>query len=431
VDWFESGNHFVFSAASGEEAMKKMGENRFNIILTDLKMPGIDGLEVLRHAKSLDTYTEVIIMTAYGTVDTAVNAMREGAYDYILKPFSPDVIDLIVKKVIDHQLLVRENILLREQLQERHRFENIIGKSNMMQNIYALVENIASSNVSVLIQGESGTGKELISRAIHNASPRKNNPFITVSCGALPETILESELFGHEKGSFTGALFMKKGRFELADGGTLFLDEIGDLPPSIQVKLLRFLQESEFERVGGTKTFKVDVRIISATNKNLEQLVSEEKFREDLFYRLKVVSVDVPPLRDRKGDITPIVNYFIGKFSEIHNKQISTITKDAMKIIKSYAWPGNIRELMNCIESAVVMNIGDTIAADSLPPFLSSAKTSKKSAAQNTDNLFDIEKKAILDALDKTSGNKAEASRVLGIGLRTLYRKLHQYGMDK
>jgi DNA-binding NtrC family response regulator len=420
VDWFESGNHFVFSAASGEEAMKKMGENRFNIILTDLKMPGIDGLEVLRHAKSLDTYTEVIIMTAYGTVDTAVNAMREGAYDYILKPFSPDVIDLIVKKVIDHQLLVRENILLREQLQERHRFENIIGKSNMMQNIYALVENIASSNVSVLIQGESGTGKELISRAIHNASPRKNNPFITVSCGALPETILESELFGHEKGAFTGAISRKEGRFEMADTGTLFLDEIAEMSPKSQVDLLRVLQEKEFRRVGGTEVIKVDVRTIAATNKDLDREVAEGRFREDLYYRLHVVPINLPPLRDRQEDIPLLVKHFLEKHNPENKSLLKNISPSAFNMFLQYRWPGNVRELEHVIEHTLLMAKDDVIKPEDLPEKLQNKSglnkdesLLEKDVLNLKDRVNQFEKLCIIHTLQKTSGIKKDAARIL------------------
>jgi len=427
-----SSDYVTYSAANGKEALKLIEENSdIEVVLSDMKMPEMDGIELLDKIQNNSKDIITIFVTGFSTIESAVNAMRKGAYDYLTKPIDLNKLEITLKNAIEHKKLRSENIMLREKIKAKFDTSTLIGTSPEIKEILDLVKRVASTKATILIQGESGTGKELVANIIHYNSAVSDGPFIKVNCSALAEGVLESELFGHEKGAFTGALFMKKGRFELADGGTLFLDEIGDLPPSIQVKLLRFLQESEFERVGGTKTFKVDVRIISATNKNLEQLVSEEKFRDDLFYRLKVVSVEVPPLRDRKEDITAIVNYFLNKFSDIHNKQISTITKDAMKIIKSYAWPGNIRELMNCIESAVVMNIGDTITADSLPPFLSSAKTSKKSAAQTTDNLFDIEKKAILDALDKTNGNKAEASRLLGIGLRTLYRKLDQYGMNK
>ena len=427
-----SSDYVTYSASNGLEAIKIIEENSdIEVVLSDMKMPEMDGIELLDKIQNNGKDIITIFVTGFSTIESAVNAMRKGAYDYLTKPIDLNKLEITLKNAIEHKKLRSENIMLREKIKAKFDTSTLIGTSPEIKEILDLVKRVASTKATILIQGESGTGKELVANIIHYNSAVSDGPFIKVNCSALAEGVLESELFGHEKGSFTGALFMKKGRFELANGGTLFLDEIGDLPLSIQVKLLRFLQESEFERVGGTKTFKVDVRIISATNKHLEQLVSEEKFRDDLFYRLKVVSVEVPPLRDRKEDITAIVNYFLNKFSDIHNKQISTISKDAMKIIKSYAWPGNIRELMNCIESAVVMNIGDTITADSLPPFLSSAKTSKKAAAQTTDNLFDIEKKAILDALDKTNGNKAEASRLLGIGLRTLYRKLDQYGMNK
>ncbi len=427
-----SSDYVTYSASNGREALKIIEENSdIEVVLSDMKMPEMDGIELLEKIQNNGKDMITIFVTGFSTIESAVNAMRKGAYDYLTKPIDLNKLEITLKNAIEHKKLRSENIMLKQQIKEKFDTSTLVGNSAEIKEILDLVKRVASTKATILVLGESGTGKELVANIIHYNSSVSDGPFIKVNCSALAEGVLESELFGHEKGSFTGALFMKKGRFELADGGTLFLDEIGDLPPSIQVKLLRFLQESEFERVGGTKTLKVDVRIISATNKNLEQLVSEEKFRDDLFYRLKVVSVVVPPLRNRREDITPIVNYFLKKFSEIHNKQISNIAKDAMKIIKSYAWPGNIRELMNCIESAVVMNIGDTITAESLPPFLSSAKTSKQSAVQTPDNLFDIEKKAIFDALDKTNGNKAEASRVLGIGLRTLYRKLDQYGMDK
>jgi two-component system response regulator AtoC len=426
-----SSDYVTYIASNGLEAIKLIDENSdIEVVLSDMKMPEMDGLELLEKIQNNGKDMITIFVTGFSTIESAVNAMRKGAYDYLTKPIDLNKLEITLKNAIAHKKLRSENIMLKQQIKEKFDASTLVGNSAEIKEILDLVKRVASTKATILIGGESGTGKELVANIIHYNSAVSDGPFIKVNCSALAEGVLESELFGHEKGSFTGALFMKKGRFELADGGTLFLDEIGDLPPSIQVKLLRFLQESEFERVGGTKTLKVDVRIISATNKNLVQLVSEEKFRDDLFYRLKVVSVNVPPLRDRREDITPIVDYFLNKFSEIHNKQISNISKDAMKIIKSYSWPGNIRELMNCIESAVVMNIGNTITADSLPPFLSSVKTSKQSA-KTPDNLFDIEKKAIFDALDKTHGNKAEASRVLGIGLRTLYRKLDQYGINK
>ncbi len=426
-----SSDYVTYSASNGKEAIKIIDENDdIEVILSDMKMPEMDGIELLEtiHNKGRDMIT--IFVTGFSTIESAVNAMRKGAYDYLTKPIDLNKLEITLKNAIEHKKLRSENIMLKKQIKEKFDTSSLVGNSAKIKEILEMVKRVASTKATVLIQGDSGTGKELVANIIHYNSSVSDGPFIKVNCSALAEGVLESELFGHEKGAFTGALFMKKGRFELADGGTLFLDEIGDLPPSIQVKLLRFLQDSEFERVGGTKTLQVDVRIISATNKNLEQLVSEEKFRDDLFYRLNVVSVVVPALRERKEDIETIVNYHLNRFAEIHNKKVSAISKDAMKIIKSYAWPGNIRELMNCIESAVVMNIGETITMESLPPFLSSVKSAKQPSEQTSDNLFEIEKKAILEALDKTNGNKAEAARVLGIGLRTLYRKLNQYGVS-
>jgi DNA-binding NtrC family response regulator len=425
-----SSDYVTYSASNGKEAIKLIAENSdIEVVLSDMKMPGMDGIELLEKIQNTEKDIITIFVTGFSTIESAVTAMRKGAYDYLTKPIDLNKLEITLKNALEHKQLRSENILLKQQIKEKFDADSLVGNSPKIKDILDLVKRVASTRATVLIQGDSGTGKELVANIIHYNSSVSDGPFIKVNCSALAEGVLESELFGHEKGAFTGALFMKKGRFELADGGTLFLDEIGDLPPSIQIKLLRFLQESEFERVGGTKTLKVDVRIISATNKDLEQLVSEEKFRDDLFYRLKVVSVVVPPLRDRKEDIAPIVHYHLNRFAEIHNKKISAISKDAMKIIKSYSWPGNIRELMNCIESAVVMNIGDTITPESLPPFLSAVKPGKKTSEQDADNLFEVEKKAILDTLNKTNGNKAEAARVLGIGLRTLYRKLSQYGV--
>ncbi len=423
-----SGDYVTYSASNGKEAIKLIEENSdIEVVLSDMKMPGMDGIELLDIIQNNGKEIITIFITGFSTIESAVNAMRKGAYDYLTKPIDLNKLEITLKNAIEHKKLRSENILLKQQIKEKFDASSLVGNSAKIKEILDLVKRVASTRATVLIQGESGTGKELVANIIHYNSSVSDGPFIKVNCSALAEGVLESELFGHEKGAFTGAMFMKKGRFELADGGTLFLDEIGDLPPSIQIKLLRFLQDSEFERVGGTKTLKVDVRIISATNKDLDQLVSEEKFRDDLFYRLKVVSVEVPPLRERKEDIAHIVTYYLNSFAEIHNKKISQISNDAMNIIKSYAWPGNIRELMNCIESAVVTNISDTITAESLPPFLSVVKSAKQSSGQGSDNLYEMEKKAILDALEKTNGNKAEASRVLGIGLRTLYRKLSQY----
>ncbi len=422
-------DYTAHTAANGREAVRELAEiSDIEVVLSDMKMPGMDGLELLEKVREDNKDVVVILITGFSTIESAVEAMRKGAYDYLTKPIDLNKLEITIKNAIENKKLRSENILLKQRIREKIDAASLVGKSEGIKNILDLVDRVSSTKATVLIQGESGTGKELVANIIHYNSLVADGPFIKVNCSALAEGVLESELFGHEKGAFTGALFMKKGRFELADRGTLFLDEIGDIPPSIQIKLLRFLQESEFERVGGTRTLKVDVRIISATNKNLEQLVKEERFRDDLFYRLKVVTIDLPSLRERVEDIPLLVDYHLKRFMEIHNKPIKGISRDAMKLIKSYSWPGNIRELMNCIESAVVMSIGDVIDVDSLPLFMTIAQKDQV-FAKVTRNLFDIEKKAILEALDKNRGNKAETARTLGIGLRTLYRKLNQYGV--
>jgi len=424
-----SPDYVTYIASNGHDAIRKIQENSdIEVILSDLKMPEMDGIELLEKVKLSNKDIVTIFITGFSTIESAVDAMRKGAYDYLTKPIDLNKLEITIKNAIENKKLRSENIMLKQQIREKFDATTLVGSSGKITKIMELIKRVASTKATVLILGESGTGKELVANIIHYNSMAANGPFIKVNCSALAEGVLESELFGHEKGAFTGALYMKKGRFELADGGTLFLDEIGDLPPSIQVKLLRFLQEAEFERVGGTKTMKVDVRIISATNKDLEQLVREEKFREDLFYRLKVVTIEVPPLRERKDDIPLLVEHSLKKFSEIHNKNLRGTTPEAMNVIRSYNWPGNIRELMNCIESSVVMSIGDKLDVDSLPPFLT-IRQDEYDRGKPAANLFEIEKKAILEALKETDGNKSEAARLLGIGLRTLYRKLEQYGV--
>jgi len=425
-----SADYTTYTAANGRDAVKILSENSdIEVVLSDMKMPGMDGLELLEKLHENNKDVIVILITGFSTIESAVDAMRRGAYDYLTKPIDLNKLEITIKNAIENKKLRSENILLRQRIRERIDATSLVGKSERIKDIIGLVDRVSSTKATVLIQGESGTGKELVANVLHYNSLVAHGPFIKVNCSALAEGVLESELFGHEKGAFTGAMFMKKGRFELADGGTLFLDEIGDLPPSIQIKLLRFLQESEFERVGGTRTIKVDVRIISATNKNLEQLVKEGKFRDDLFYRLKVVTIEVPPLRERREDIPLLIDFHMKRFTEIHNKQVESVSREAMKLIRAYDWHGNIRELMNCIESAVVMSIGNVIDVDSLPPFMTMGQKNQAHGPVSG-NLFDIEKKAILEALDKNRGNKAETARSLGIGLRTLYRKLNQYGVE-
>jgi len=424
-----SHDYITHSASNGQKAMNILNENEdIDIVLTDLMMPEMDGIELLEKIHSMKNNIPVIMITGYSSIESAVDAMRKGVYDYITKPLDLNKLEITIKNALEARRLKSENILLKQKFKEKFHDTTLVGNTKKIREIMELVNRISSTKATVLIQGESGTGKELVANMIHYNSPVAEGPFIKVNCSALAEGVLESELFGHEKGAFTGAFFTKKGRFELADGGTLFLDEIGDVPLFIQIKLLRFLQGGEFERVGGTKTIKVDVRIISAANKNLEGLVMEEKLREDLYYRLKVVTIDMPPLRERKEDIPFIVDYHLKRFSEIHNKSIRDISPEAMRIIDSYDWPGNIRELMNCIESAVVMAHDDHIDVKDLPPFLS-LRQDKQKTDKFPKSFSEIEKKAIFDALNSAEGNKVQAAKILGIGLRTLYRKLEQYGL--
>ena len=433
-DWLKSSEFRVCCADSGEEALKKIDGEDFNIVITDLKMPGKSGLDVLKYVKEVSLSTEVIVMTAYGTVETAVNAMKQGAYDYLLKPFAPEEIDYIIAKIIREQTLIRENRILKQQLLDRNRFECIIGKSNAMNKIFTLIEKIASSNISVLIQGESGTGKELVARAIHNASPRKESPFITVSCGALPESMLESELFGHEKGAFTGAINMKEGRFEMAHGGTLFLDEIAEMSQKSQVDLLRVLQEKEFRRVGGTEVIRADVRIVAATNKNLDREVEEERFREDLYYRLHVVPVNLSPLRDRHEDIPLLAMHFLEKYNKEHNRNIVEISPSAFDVLLQYDWPGNVRQLEHVVEHTMLMTSGEVIRAENLPERIRKKKKMKEENkfSENLslkERMEEFERLSIISALQMAGGIKKEAAKRMQISPRILSYLLKKYNI--
>jgi DNA-binding NtrC family response regulator len=411
---------------TGEEALKKVEGERWNVLFVDLKMPGMDGLEVLREVKKITSDLPVIIITAYATIDSAVQAMKDGAYDYIVKPFDPEAIALVVEKVVEHQRLVQENILLRERLDQEYKFEEIIGKSHPMQEIFELVKNVAESDASVLITGESGTGKELIARALHANSPRRYNPFITASCGAMTEGLLESELFGHEKGAFTGALYTKKGRFELAEGGTLFLDEIGEISPKTQVDLLRVLDEKGFMRVGGVDQITVNVRILSATNRDLQKAIQEGLFREDLFYRLNVVSIHLPPLRKRREDIPLLAEHFLDKFKAETNKKIDHISPQALKLMMEYDWPGNVRELENAIERAVVVGKKNEIFPENLPFFNQS-----RAPESGLKSLKDREKLHILHVLEENGWNISKTAEELEIDRVTLYNKIKRYNLEK
>jgi len=425
-DWLIDAGYDVVIAENGPEALKIIEKEKIRIAISDLVMPGMDGIELMRRAKEIVPDIAVIIITAYGSIPTAIAAMKDGAYDYIEKPFCPERAELLIKKVVEHQELVEENIALRQHLEERYRFENIIGKSHKMQQVFEVVRTVAKANATVLISGDSGTGKELIARAIHNQSPRRDKPFVAVSCAALPESLLESELFGHEKGAFTGAIARKKGKFEFANKGTLFLDEIGEMSANIQVHLLRVLEEKEFTRVGGNELIKVDVRLISATNKDLKKAIERGEFREDLYYRLNVVSIELPPLRERVEDIPLLAQHFLAKFAAENEKEVTGFAPEAMDFLLNYRWPGNVRELENAIERAVILAKDKLLSLDDLPreklPALLPVGVGR--------SLKDLERNHILSVLTQTGGNYSEAARLLGISRMTLYNKVREYGLD-
>ncbi len=419
-------------AANGREALRKLDETFFDVVLLDYKMPELDGLGALREIRKRDPDLPVVMMTAYGTVETAVASMKEGALDYLTKPIDLDELLMIVQKVIERSQLVRENKALRAQLQERYTFGNITYGSPKMEEVMGLVARVAPSQATVLIRGESGTGKELIAHAIHYASPRSAKPLVKVSCSAIPETLLESELFGHEKGAFTGATQRRIGRFEEADGGTLFLDEIGELAPSTQVKLLRTLQEKEFQRLGSNLTLKTDVRLIAATHRNLEEALKKGDFREDLYYRLNVISIQLPPLRERREDIPLLIDSFLKKYSRENKKPISDISKEARTLLLRYSYPGNVRELENLIERAVVLGRGDVITTQDLPFHLHEGKAEAVSdfASRNkglTESLEEVERDLILKALQQHHGVQTKAADSLHISERVLRYKMKKY----
>jgi len=422
----------IMTSDKAQDALRLLREADVDLVLTDMKMPGMSGMELLEEAKKIKPEVPIIMMTAYGTIEMAVEAMKKRAYDYITKPFQNEELKLTIRKALENYRLVKENRRLSEALSERHGYRNIVGKSKPMLKVYELIAKVAQSKASVLITGPSGTGKELIAKAIHYESPRKDSPFISVNCGALAETLLESELFGHEKGAFTGAVAMKKGRFELADGGTLFLDEIGDMSFPLQVKLLRILQEMEFERVGGTKTIKVDVRVLSASNRNLKEDVASGVFREDLFYRLNVIHIEVPSLRERMEDVRLLVTHFIGKYG---GKKIE-LTPQAWEALYAYSWPGNIRELENVIERAVVLNSGGLIDLKDLPAEFTKAKGDldvdrfipPEALLQST--LEEIEEKLIRRALKQSGNVQSHAAEQLGITKSLIQHKMKKYNIS-
>lgn len=425
-DWLKEDGYEVGLAAGGQEAIDMVRGEPWEVILLDLKMPGMNGLETLKHLKEVRPDAEILMMTAYATVDTAVQAMKEGAFDYLVKPFDPDEIEILIKKIVKQKELILENILLRKKLEERDQFDEIIGKSDAMQQIFELIKRVAPTDSTVLITGESGTGKELIAQAIHGNSGRCYMPLIAVSCGALPESLLESELFGYEKGAFTGAEHTKRGRFEMAHGGTLFLDEIGDISLKTQVDLLRVLQQKEFSRLGGEESIEVDVRILAATNRDLEKAIIENRFRKDLFYRLNVISIHVPPLRERKEDIPPLAKASVRKCCLELNKDEVNIAPSAMKLLVDYDWPGNVRELENVIERALVIGGGKEIAATDLP-FTGREPVSE----QLPKSLKAMEKIHIERVIEEADWNISRAARELGIDRQTLYNKIEKYEIKR
>lgn len=416
----------VETAADGFKALGKIAEFEPEVVLTDLKMPGMDGVELLEKLRAQDEAACVIVMTAFGAVESAVSAMKEGAADYLTKPLNMTELTLVLDREFDRLRLRRETGTLRARLAERYSFENIIGSSPAMQEVFKTVAQVATSRASVLITGESGTGKELIAAAIHQRSPRAKGPFVKLHCAALAETLLESELFGHERGSFTGAAGRREGRFFQASGGTLFLDEIGEVSPGVQVKLLRFLQEHEFERVGGNETVWVDVRVIAATNRDLKAAVSEGRFREDLYYRLNVITLQMPALRDRLSDVPLLASHFLKKYVAENEKVIDGFSEDALLRLSGYNWPGNVRELENVIERAVVLASGTRITGTELPPHLFPNREGGGIMIPGS-TLDDIERHAILHTLEATGGSTSRAAEMLGISVRKIQYKLHEY----
>ena len=421
------------TAGNARDALRLIRESDLDLVITDMKMPGMNGMDLLEASKGIKPELPVIMMTAYGTIEMAVAAMKKQAFDYITKPFQNEELKLTIKKALETHRLIKENRRLSEALSDRYRFGSIIGKSKPMLAVYDIIGKVAQSRASVLISGPSGTGKELVAKAIHYASPRKDSPFVSVSCGALTETLLESELFGHEKGAFTGAIAMKKGRFELADGGTLFLDEVGEMPPSLQVKLLRVLQEMEFERVGGTRTIKVDVRVLSASNRNVKEDVANGHFREDLFYRLNVMTIDMPPLHQRTDDIPLLVRHFIEKYRPDGSRGVIELSPEAWKAIYRYQWPGNVRELENMIERAVVLNPTGPIDVADLPPDLGENQGELDIErfipldAPLKETLEEIEEKLIRRALVRCENVQSHAARMLGIKKNLIQHKMKKY----
>jgi len=430
--WLKEDGYPVDTASSAAEALRMAHETDYAIFLVDLKMPGgMDGIEMMRELRKFRPEAAVLIVTAYATVDTAVTAIKEGAQDYLVKPINPQELSLQVERILKMRKLQRENLVLRKRLTERYTFHDIVSKNPTMHEIFELIRNVASLKSTVLIQGESGTGKERIARAIHYASDRRDKPFVAVPCTALAESLLESELFGHEKGAFTGAVGRRRGKFELADGGTMLLDEIGDITPKLQVELLRVLQERTFYRVGGSQEVEVDVRVIAASNQNLQEAVQEGKFRDDLFYRLNVITIHIPPLRERLEDIPLLAGQFLESIATELGKEIRGISDGALRVLMHYDWPGNVRELQNAVERAIVICRGDELGADDFAFLRQEQDERARGSLLPNLTLREMEKRMVQAALQRTDGNIKAAAEELGIDRSTLYEKIKRYGIKR
>jgi len=419
----------VATVENGQKALEWLETRQADVVLSDLRMPGMDGMTLLSRLLTRDSKPILIMLTAYGNMETAVEAMKRGAYDFLAKPVNLDRLELLLKRALGERELGKENKRLKAKLGSKVGFENILGTSPAMEEVFDTIRQAAPSRATVLIQGESGTGKELVARALHQCSPRAENPFVPVHCAALSPTLLESELFGHEKGAFTGAVERRRGRFEMADGGTLFLDEIGEIAASLQVKILRVLEERKFERVGGSETISVDVRLVTATNQDLQALLKEGRFREDLFYRLYVVNLMIPPLRDREGDIALLAQHYLKKLAEENQKKPVRLTPDALDALTAYAWPGNVRELRNVIERMVVLGSGTKLTVRDLPANIRPEKGRLRAGSRAGNRLRDTERQLLEEALRRHKGNRTKAALDLGISRRTLHRKLNEFGL--
>jgi DNA-binding NtrC family response regulator len=423
-DWLSPVGYNVLTAKCGEEALRIIKQKKVKIMITDLVMPGMNGIELMKKARTIVPTISTVIITAHGSIQTAIAAIREGAYDYIEKPFCPEKVELLIRNLVEHHNLLEENITLRRKIEDIHSFEGIIAKSPKMIKIFELIKTVAPTSATILITGDSGTGKEVVARAIHRQSQRRDKPFIVTSCAALPETLLESELFGYEKGSFTGAVERKMGKFEAAHQGTLFLDEIGEIDSNTQVHLLRALEEKKITRVGGNEETQVDVRIIAATNKNLRTMTEQGKFREDLYYRLNVVTIDLPGLRYRQEDILPLAEHFLKKYAKENNKPVKSFSPEAVEFMLNYHWRGNVRELENVIERGVILSKNKVIAMDDFPQELNAPNLTEGKT------LGALERNHIMKVLEENGGNIAKTAKILGIHRMTLYNKLKKYNIN-